>query len=115
MQHNGNSKEFAVNLNLDAAWILRLGLAIADNPVQSAVLIAGVVGLADIPVLQDRDLFIRGRGDGVIEVTVDTHESILVEHNLLLIVGWLEQGHGDVGGRVNVEAHGLGFHGCVVC
>jgi hypothetical protein len=34
---------------------------------------------------------------------------------LLLIVGWLEQGHGDVGGRVNVEAHGLGFHGCVVC
>lgn len=104
-----------MNLNLDAAWVLGLGLAVAQNPVQGTVLVGGVVGLADIPVLQDFDPFIRGRGDGVIKITVDTHESVLVEHNLLLVVRWLEQGHSDVGGRINVEAHGLGFNLCVVC
>lgn len=75
-----------MNLNLDTAGVLRLGLAITQNPVQSPILVGGIVGFADIPVPQDLDLVILGWSHSVVKVAIDTHITFRVEHDLLLVI-----------------------------
>ena len=97
----------ALNLDLDTAWVLRLGGLITQSPGKGLVGITSVVRLANVPVLQNGDILIRWRGDGIIKVAVNAHLALLVEHDLLLVIARLKHGHGDVGGWVHVEAHGL--------
>lgn len=96
-----------MNLDLDAAWVLGFGRLIAQGPSQGLVGIPSVVRLANVPILQDRDVLGSGRGDGIIKIGVNAHLAFLVEHDLLLVIARLKHGQGDVGGRVHVETHGL--------
>lgn len=103
--------ELALDLDLDAAGVLRLGAAIAHDPAQGSVPVARVVGLADVPILESLDCVGSGGVSSVVEEAQYGNLTLFVKGDVLDTVARLEQRQGDIGGWIAVEVHGLGDEG----
>ena len=90
-----------------------LGLAVAHDPGESVVGVGSVVGLACVPARELVALAGLGGSDGVVNVAVQDHVTLVVERDVGDIIGDGEHRDDYVGAVVVLEAHGRGDGGTV--
>lgn len=98
--------KLALDVNLDAARVLRLGNTV--DPAQGRVAVGSVVLLARVPAVERLGFASLDGVLGVVNVGENGHPLLVVKSDVLRVVTGEEHGLGDVGRRVCGQNHALG-------